>query len=43
MRFQLTGVENNLLVGGELGSNGSPEGLEIGGRADDVAMAVYRA
>lgn len=31
-------VEDNLLIGGKLGSNGLPEGLEIGGRGDNVTM-----
>lgn len=35
--IQLTSIEDDLLVGGKLGSNGLPPGFEVGGRGDDIA------
>lgn len=37
---RLTGIEDNLGVGSELGGNGLPPGLEVVGRGDDTARAA---
>jgi hypothetical protein len=36
---QHTGVEDNLLVGGKLGSHGLPPGLEVGSGGNDTSRA----
>jgi hypothetical protein len=42
LRFwvRLTGIEDDLVVGSELGGNGLPPGLEVVGRGDDTARAI---
>lgn len=37
---KLTGIEDDLGIGSELGSNGLPPGLEVVSRGDDTTRAV---